>query len=120
MSLKLSGYPENVAGWLFFEKDECRDRMALMQRDNTAIRAELGRILESRGFRSYRMLQKFLSYIVERALGESQANIDQYSIAVEGLGKPADFDAGIDPLIRMQAGRLRKQLENYTLPVNSC
>lgn len=84
-----------------------------MQRDNTAIRAELGRILESRGFRSYRMLQKFLSYIVERALGESQANIDQYAIAVEGLGKPADFDAGIDPLIRMQTGRLRKQLENY-------
>lgn len=77
------------------------------------IREELDRVLESRCFRSRKAAQKFLSYIVEQTIDGRGKDINQYSIATEGLNKEYDFDPSSNPLIRVQAGRLRKQLEEY-------
>jgi tetratricopeptide (TPR) repeat protein/TolB-like protein len=58
-------------------------------------------------------LGKFLSYIVQRTLdGEGQA-IKAYSIAVDVFGRPADFDPQSDPIVRVQARRLRALLNSY-------
>jgi tetratricopeptide (TPR) repeat protein len=84
-----------------------------IEADSFAVQTELENVLTSRCFRPYKALQALLRYLVRQTLADNAANITQYNIAVEGLGKPADFDALTDPLIRMQAGRLRKQLEAY-------
>lgn len=84
-----------------------------MKIDNLSIQTELERILVSRCFRSRSILRKFLSYIVQETLAGRQEEIRQYTIATKGLGKPKDFSAGENPLIRIQAGRLRTQLEEY-------
>lgn len=84
-----------------------------MEMDTPAIQAELERILHSRCFRSRKILQKLLAYIVNQSVTGNASHISQYSIAVEGLNKAADFNSATDPLIRIQAGRLRKQLEEY-------
>ena len=81
--------------------------------DNRTITLELERILASRCFRSRTILRKFLHYIVRETLAGRKAAITQYAIATEGLGKPADFMAGENPLVRVQAGRLRAQLVEY-------
>src|SRR5262249_34232343 len=39
--------------------------------------------------------------------------IKAYTIAVEALGRGEDFDPYIDPIVRVDAGRLRRALERY-------
>ena len=87
--------------------------MLFMKIDNLSIQTELERILVSRCFRSRSILCKFLSYIVQETLAGRQEELSQYTIATKGQGKPKDFSAGENPLIRIQAGRLRTQLEEY-------
>jgi Tfp pilus assembly protein PilF/TolB-like protein len=58
-------------------------------------------------------LAKFLDYIVRRTLdGEEQA-IKAYSIAVDVFGRSPDFDPQSDPIVRVQARRLRALLNSY-------
>ncbi|MBU0656034.1 MAG: hypothetical protein KJ914_13020 [Gammaproteobacteria bacterium] len=84
-----------------------------MDIDETSIQNELNHILESRCFRSRKTLRHFLSYIVQESIAGRQEHINQYAIAIKGLGKPANFNAQESPLVRVQAGRLRAQLEEY-------
>lgn len=84
-----------------------------MKISSPAVQEELERVLESRCFRSRRAAQKFLGYIVKKTVAGQGKDINQHSIAIEGLGKDIDFDPSSNPLIRVQAGRLRKQLEEY-------
>lgn len=79
----------------------------------TLIEAELERILQSRCFRSRKSLRRLLSYVVRQLTLGKTDKLSQYQIAVEALGKCTDFDATIDPLVRIQVGRLRKQLDDY-------
>lgn len=75
--------------------------------------AELERILHSRCFRSRKSLKRLLSYVVKQATLDKAPELSQYQIAVAALGKCTDFDATTDPLVRIQIGRLRKQLDDY-------
>ncbi|MGB0846277.1 MAG: hypothetical protein ACPGSM_06115 [Thiolinea sp.] len=84
-----------------------------MKISSSAIQAELERVLDSRCFRSRKAAQKFLIYVVQRTVEGHGKAINQHSIAIEALGKAPDFDPSSNPLIRVQAGRLRKQLEEY-------
>lgn len=58
-------------------------------------------------------LGRFLSYIVERTLDGHEQSIKAYSIAVDVFGRPADFDPQADPIVRVQARRLRALLDAY-------
>ncbi len=58
-------------------------------------------------------LAKFLKYIVDARLRGDEANIKAYSIAVDVFGRPASFDPQADPIVRVQARRLRALLEEY-------
>lgn len=84
-----------------------------MSINKALVLSELDSILKSRHFRSRRVLRSFLHYVVTQTLTDNAEKITQYTIAVEGLGKSADFNCATDPLIRIQAGRLRKLLEEY-------
>ena len=74
---------------------------------------QLSRILRSQTFRNSEMLRNFLSYIVREKLRDREENIKQYSIAVEAFGRSPSFDANADPIVRIQAGRLRQNLDTY-------
>ncbi|UOG90467.1 MAG: hypothetical protein L3K52_09615 [Candidatus Thiothrix sulfatifontis] len=84
-----------------------------MEIDRPAIEAELERILTSRCFRACKMLSQFLRYIVWESLAGKQTQITQYAIAIHALGRPTDFSALENPLVRVQARRLRDQLGEY-------
>ncbi len=58
-------------------------------------------------------LAKFLRYIVERTLARDSSSIKAYSIAVDVFGRPTNFDPQTDPIVRVQARRLRGLLEQY-------
>ena len=56
---------------------------------------------------------RFLAYIVERALAGDSRLLKQYSIATEAFGRSGDFDPDRDPLVRLEAGKLRRNLDGY-------
>src|SRR5690606_12975454 len=58
-------------------------------------------------------LVRFLDYIITRRLDGDAQSIKAYSIAVDVFGRPADFDPQSDPIVRVQARRLRALLDQY-------
>ena len=80
-----------------------------------AIRAQLAQILQSAEFRASDKQRKFLRFIVEETLVGRDALLKGYTIAVEVYGRTEGFDPQVDPIVRVEAGRLRRALEHYYL-----
>lgn len=83
------------------------------------IRAQLERILTSPEFNVPERVRQFLSYVVEQTLAGRAERIKAYSVAVEVFGRDANFDMQNDPVVRIEAGRLRRALERYYLLAGS-
>jgi Tol biopolymer transport system component len=77
------------------------------------IRAQLERILGSEIFSRSGHLRRFLSYIVEQTLAGQGQSLKESVIAHELYGKGAAFDGGTDPVVRVDARRLRDKLREY-------
>ncbi|MBT8331628.1 MAG: hypothetical protein KJP06_04795 [Deltaproteobacteria bacterium] len=80
---------------------------------NDNIRKQLDRILASKGFSRSERLRAFLRFVVEATLNEQTDRVKAYTIATEVFGRQADFDPQGDPIVRIEAGRLRRRLEHY-------
>jgi TolB-like protein len=80
-----------------------------------AIRAQLKRILGHAEFQATDKMHDFLRFVVEETLAGRSQNIKGFTIAVEVYGRDANFDAAHDPVVRIQAGRLRRAIERYYL-----
>lgn len=76
-------------------------------------RAQLERILNSADFEATARERRFLSHVVEETLAGRGSRIKAYSIAVEVFGRDASFDPQTDPIVRVEAGHLRRSLERY-------
>ena len=81
--------------------------------DQAAIRAELERVLTSVRFINARKLSKLLRYVVEEALAGRRDRIKAFSIAQDVFGRDSNFDQQRDPIVRVEASRLRKCLDEY-------
>ena len=79
----------------------------------TEVRAELERILASRCFQQAGRASHFLRFVVDQTLAGDGQRLKGYTIGVEVFGRPADFDAQSDALVRVEAGRLRRRLVEY-------
>lgn len=77
--------------------------------------AQLVRILGSADFDVPDREHRFLRYVVEESLSGRADRIKAYSIAVEVFGRDASFDPQSDPIVRIEAGHLRRALERYYL-----
>ncbi|MFP5516646.1 MAG: hypothetical protein ACLGJC_26635 [Alphaproteobacteria bacterium] len=75
----------------------------------------LDRILASRGFRASSRKQRFLQFVVQETLTGRADRIKGYTIAVDVFDRDANFDPLLDPVVRIQAGRIRHCLEQYYL-----
>lgn len=77
------------------------------------IEAALARLQAWPGLSRSPQLVKFLKYIVDARLDGNEGAIKAYSIAVDVFGRPATFDPQTDPIVRVQARRLRAAIEEY-------
>jgi TolB-like protein len=78
-------------------------------------RLALERILKSPEFSASDRDRRFLEYVVNEALAGRANRIKAYSIALEVFGRDSSFDAQNDPIVRVEAGHLRRALERYYL-----
>jgi TolB-like protein len=77
------------------------------------VSAQLEKILASRCFEQAQRASRFLRYAVEQTLAGHGERLKGYTIAVEAFDRSPDFDAHSDPLVRVEAGRLRRRLIEY-------
>lgn len=78
------------------------------------VREQLARILASAAFIGAERATALLRFVVDRALEGRTEEIKESVIAVEVLGRnPSSFDSRSDPIVRVEAGRLRDHLDSY-------
>ena len=81
--------------------------------DQKAIREQLDRILHSGPFLQSRRRQRFLEFIVNESLAGRSERLKAYNVALEVFDRPESFDPVVDPLVRIEAARLRDKLREY-------
>ncbi len=77
------------------------------------VQACLRRMLAAPQFNESPQLASFLSFIVEETLGGRGGELKGYAIATLALNRPPSFDPQTDPIVRVQAGRLRQAMADY-------
>ena len=77
------------------------------------VREQLQRILGSATFQQVDRLKRFLTFIVNEALSGRRNELKEYVIGVQVFGKEDSFDPRTDPIVRVQARRLRAKLVRY-------
>ena len=78
-----------------------------------SIRTELDKILDSRIFAHADRPSRFLRFVVEETLRDDATSLKEYSIGTAVLERAASFDPRVDPIVRVEAGRLRSRLHEY-------
>lgn len=71
------------------------------------------RILASRTFADAPRLRRFFQYVAELTAQGRQDEIKEYSLGVDVFERPPSFEPKTDPIVRVQAGRLRLKLLEY-------
>lgn len=77
------------------------------------VRAVLEKILASAEFVASPQLCAFLTYIVEAHLAGNEHLLKGQTIGTVVLGRPEGYDSQRDPIVRVEANRLRRTLATY-------
>lgn len=89
----LARLPENVSGPVIY--------------------AQLERILASASFTNSERLSRLLRFTVQSAAEGKLDQLKEYALAVSVFDKRHSFDPRFDPIVRVEAGRLRNRLKQY-------
>jgi tetratricopeptide (TPR) repeat protein len=77
------------------------------------VRAELERVLSSVAFEASDRRKRFLRYLVEETLAGRGERLKGTAIAMDVFGRDATFNSQIDPVVRIEARRLRRDLDSF-------
>jgi len=79
------------------------------------INRQLERICESAEFSTKKRLCELLRFLVKETVAGRDEALRGYQIGIKVFGRDKDFDPDYDPIVRIQAGRLRRSLYLYYL-----
>ncbi len=77
------------------------------------VEPHLERVLASPEFAASGQLRRFLAFSVQATLRGEGAQLKEYRIAREVFGRGEDYDPRLDPIVRVEARRLRTKLQEY-------
>ena len=78
-----------------------------------AVLQELDRIMASRHFRIAGRSRQFLQHVVQQKLAGRIDRLKERTIGTELFQRSPDYATGDDPVVRVQAGEVRRRLEQY-------
>ncbi len=78
-----------------------------------SVHQQLQRLLKSRIFARSKELCRFLQFAVEQRLRNRSVRLKEYLIGVTVFDRGETFNPGTDPIVRVQARRLRSKLSLY-------
>ena len=76
-------------------------------------RAQLQKILDDALFTRTQRMSRFLRFGVEHALAGTGHEVKEYLVGVDVFDRPKDYDPRVDPIVRVEARRLRSKLRSY-------
>ena len=79
------------------------------------VQKQLQRILTSPEFQATDRQREFLQFVVAETIAGRVSEIKGYTVATQVFGRKEDFDQAIDPIVSIQANKLRRALERYYL-----
>jgi TolB-like protein len=85
----------------------------MSEAEQTAVREEMERILGSRALNGSDQLKRLLRLVVTRTLNGQSGLLKEYNLGLEVFQRPPDYDPKVDPIVRVQARRLRTKLDEY-------
>ena len=77
------------------------------------VRGQVDKILASRWFARSERLCRFLRFCVELTLHEKSDQLKEQLVGVEVFDRKGDYDPRTDPIVRVEARRLRSKLKEY-------
>lgn len=80
-----------------------------------AIKAQLTTLVGCSAFRASPRRRRLLSYLVGQTLDGNADRLKAFDVAIAVFGRDERFDPQQDPIVRMEAQRLRRDLEHYYL-----
>ena len=83
------------------------------------ISEQVERIISSNEFEASEQVRTIFKYLIDETLAGRSDKIKGYTIAVDGLHRPPDFDAQTDTIVRVQVRQLRRALKEYYLGAGS-
>lgn len=78
-----------------------------------SVELQLEKILTSRVFLTTELLSRFLRFVVDQSLAGRAAWLKESVLGVEIFGRGSAFDPRMDPVVRVDARRLRTKLTEY-------
>ena len=81
--------------------------------DEGLVRGELERVLGSETFAQSESLKRFLRHVVEKTLEGRETELKEQVLGADVFGRGDSYDPRIDPIVRVQATRLRGKLRDY-------
>ena len=78
-----------------------------------SVQAELERILHSETFAHAERLSRFLRFTVEHTIQGKADQFKEYLLGVTVFDRGESFDPRLDPVVRVEAHRLRSKLKQY-------
>lgn len=73
----------------------------------------LDKIFASKYFKRSTRLTRFLRFLVSRTLDGAATELKEYVIGIEVFDRNEDYDPRLDPIVRVEARRLRLKLRQY-------
>jgi adenylate cyclase len=86
-----------------------------VEENKVQINEQLQRILSSKAFEQSPKMKELLTFVVTQTLDGNGDRLKQFTIATEVFDRDVNFDHQADPIVRIQAGRVRRTLETYYL-----
>jgi len=74
---------------------------------------QVERIVQSETLRSSEALRRLLRFLGEKSASGEADDLKEYTVGVDGLGRPVTYDPRHDAAARIQVGRLRQKLAEY-------
>jgi TolB-like protein len=78
----------------------------------TALRL-IEKICSSKAFANSERMARFLSFTVKQTIAGCGRALKEYVIGIEVFDRPASFESRLDPIVRVEARRLRSKLAAY-------
>jgi len=78
-----------------------------------AVLDELERVLQGKHFRNSGRAKQFLQFVVEKTLEDHSDDLKERRIGAELFHRSLDYSTGDDPVVRVQAGLVRRRLEQH-------
>ena len=77
------------------------------------VREQLERMLASPGLQASPRRRDMLRFIVDETLAQRGNRLKAYTVALAVFGRDDTFDPQADPVVRLEARRLRRDLDGY-------